>query len=89
VDTVGSVITEQGITFAVVQVQGYKVETPQEAEANIAAYAQLFPGLPVVVMAVGSGERPTTFWGRSDLATYLAGIHPARLDWRRYSFARI
>ena len=46
-------ITEQGVTFAVVQVQAYKVETPQEAEETIQSYAPLFPGMPVVVMAIG------------------------------------
>jgi hypothetical protein len=88
-DVVGSVMTEQGVTFAVVQVQGYKVETPQEAEETIQAYAPLFPGLPVVVMAVGAGERPTTYWGRDDLATFMAGVHPSTLDWRCYSVAGI
>jgi hypothetical protein len=87
-DVVGSVMTEQGVTFAVVQVQGYKVETPQEAEETIEAYAPLFPGLPVVVMAVGTGERPTTFWGRDDLATFMSGVHPASLAWRVYRLAR-
>ena len=77
-DVVGSIMTEQGVTFAVVQVQGYKVETPQEAEETIQAYAPLFPGLPVVVMAVGAGERPTTYWGRDDLANFMAGRHPAQ-----------
>jgi hypothetical protein len=83
-DVVGSVMTEQGVTFAVVQVQGYKVETPQEAEETIQAYAPLFPGLPVVVMAVGAAGRPTTFWGRDDLANFMSGVHPASLAWRVY-----
>src|SRR5438270_3728594 len=87
-DVVGSVMTEQGVTFAVVQVQGYKVETPQEAEETIQAYAPLFPGLPVVVMAVGAAGRPTTFWGRDDLANFMSGVHPASLAWRVYRLAR-
>ena len=86
-DVVVSVMTEEGVTFAVVQVQGYKVETPQEAEETIQAYAPLFPGLPVVVMAVGAGGRPTIYWGRDDLATFMSGVHSASLAWRVYRLA--
>src|ERR1700741_3930650 len=49
-DVVGSVMTEQGISFAVVQVHAYTVETQAEAEDAIQSYAKLFPGLPVVLM---------------------------------------
>src|ERR1700722_19114279 len=62
-DVVGSVITEQGISFAVVQVHSYTVETQAEAEDAIHSYSKLFPGLPVVLMAVG-GERSPTYCGR-------------------------
>jgi hypothetical protein len=83
---IGSVITEQGITFAVVQVQAYKVETPQEAAETIQAYAPLFPGMPVVVMAIGKETGPT-YWGRDDLANFMAGVHPSSVEWRSYGFA--
>src|SRR5260221_4435062 len=83
---IGSVMTEQGITFAVVQVQAYKVETPQEAAETIQAFAPLFPGMPVVVMAIGKEAGPT-YWGRDDLANFMAGIHPSSVEWRSYGFA--
>jgi hypothetical protein len=85
-DVVGSVMTEQGISFAVVQVHSYTVETPAEAEDAIQSYAKLFPGLPVVLMAVG-GERSPTYWGRSDLANYMAHVPSKNVPWRRFSFA--
>ncbi len=74
------------ITFAVVQVQAYKVETPQEAAETIQAFAPLFPGMPVVVMAIGKEAGPT-YWGRDDLANFMAGIHPSSVEWRSYGFA--
>jgi hypothetical protein len=83
---IGSVMTEQGLTFAVVQVQAYKVETPQEAAETIQAFAPLFPGMPVVVMAIGKEAGPT-YWGRDDLANFMAGIHPSSVEWRSYGFA--
>jgi hypothetical protein len=83
---IGSVMTEQGITFAVVQVQAYKVETPQEAEETIRAYAPLFPGMPVVVMAIGKEAGPT-YWGRDDLANFMARVHPSSVEWRCYGLA--
>ena len=83
---VGSVMTEQGITFAVVQVEAYKVETPQEAAETIQAYAPLFPGMPVVVMAIGKEAGPT-YWGRDDLANFMARVHPSSIEWRCYGFA--
>jgi hypothetical protein len=85
---IGSVMTEQGITFAVVQVQAYKVGTPQEAAETIQAYAPLFPGMPVVVMAIGKEAGPT-YWGRDDLANFMAGVHPSSVEWRSYGFAGI
>jgi hypothetical protein len=85
-DVVGSVMTEQGISFAVVQVHSYTVETQAEAEDAIHSYSKLFPGLPVVLMAVG-GERSPTYWGRQDLANYMAHVPSKHVPWRRFSFA--
>jgi len=51
-DVVGTVMTEQGISFAVVQVHAYTVETEAEAEDAIRSYGALFPGMPVVLMAI-------------------------------------
>ena len=51
-NVVGSVMVEQGVSFAVIQVHAYTVETPNEVEDAIQTYGKLFPGLPVVLMAV-------------------------------------
>jgi hypothetical protein len=86
-DVVGSVMTEQGISFAVVQVHAYTVETQAEAEDAIQSYSKLFPGLPVVLMAVG-GENSPTYWGRQDLANFMAHVPSKNVPWRRFSFAQ-
>ena len=84
---VGTVMTEQGISFAVVQVHAYTVETEAEAEDAIHSYSRLFPGLPVVLMAVAGGRSPT-YWGRRDLANFLASLPPTRIPLRPMSFAK-
>jgi hypothetical protein len=86
-DVVGSVITEQGISFAVVQIPGFMVETQTEADDAIRSYGKLFPGLPVVLMVVGR-ERSPTYWGRSDLANYMASVPSKYVPWQRFSSAR-
>jgi len=83
---VGSIVEEQGIRFAVLQVPAYRVESQQEAEEAIASYARLFPSLPVVLMAVG-GAAGTTYWGRQDLASFMARQPPASITWQKFSFA--
>ncbi len=84
-DLVGSIVKAQGHDFAVVQVHGYMVQSAQEAEETIRAYGGLFPGMPVVLMAV-SGSTGTTYWGRPDLANYMAQTPPGMITWQRFSF---
>jgi hypothetical protein len=86
-NVVGAVMSEQGVSFAVVQVHAYTVETQAEAEDAIKSYARLFPGLPVVLMAVAGGRSPT-YWGRSDLANFMATVPPTRIPLRTLNFAK-
>jgi hypothetical protein len=84
---VGSIVKEQGIDFAVVQVHAFKVGNAQEAEETIRNYSKFFPGMPVVLMAVG-GEAGTTYWGRTDLANFMARQRPSAVTWQKFTFAR-
>jgi hypothetical protein len=86
-DVVGTVMTEQGIDFAVVQVHAYTVETEAEAQEAIRSYGALFPGMPVVLMAIAGG-RPPTFWGRRDLASHVASLPSEDVPLRTFNFAK-
>jgi hypothetical protein len=86
-NVVGSVMVEQGVSFAVIQVHAYTVETPSEAEDAIQTYGKLFPGLPVVLMAIAGGRAPM-YWGREDIAKFMATVPPTRIPWRYYNFAK-
>ena len=47
----GAVIKEQGITFAIVVVKKHIVDSSKQSEETIYSFSQLFPGMPIVLMA--------------------------------------
>lgn len=82
---IGSVIREQGVTFAIVQVDGNRVNSSIEAEKTIVACQRLFPLMPIVLMAVRTYDAPT-YWGRHDLVNFMSHVDPGRVPWKRYTF---
>lgn len=80
----GAVIREQGVTFAVVVVKKHVVDSPGEAQRAARSFAPAFPGLPVVLMGQDTRGTPTYF-GRRDIASFLARISPSRIPWRHYT----
>jgi hypothetical protein len=80
----GAVIREQGVSFAVVVVKKHVVDNGSEAQSAIRAFSPAFPGLPVILMGQdGSGR--ATYFGRQDIAKFLASISPSQIPWRRYT----
>jgi hypothetical protein len=81
----GSIIKEQGVTFAVVVVKEHVVNNRSEAEEAIRSFqAQIFRGLPVVLMSQDARGIPRYF-GRSDLSKFLANVDPRRIPWKKYT----
>lgn len=80
----GAVIREQGVTFAVVVVQRHVIDSGFEADRAIAAFQPLFPGMPVVLMAQDAWGTPT-YYGRRDIADFMAGVPLEAIPWREYS----
>ena len=68
----GAVIREQGQTFAVVVIQRHIIDNRSTAADAIATFQPVFAGMPVVLMAQDGSGRPTYF-GRQDIARFLAG----------------
>jgi hypothetical protein len=82
-ELIGSVIKEQGVTFAVVLVKKHVIDNISEADNLIQALRiQIFQGMPVVLMAENSGRIQT--YGRNDIAKFLANINPRRIPWKKY-----
>ena len=80
----GAVIREQGVTFAVVVVKRHVVENPAVANQAINSFRPAFPGLPVVLMGQDSSGR-AKWYGRRDIAQFLANTQLGAIPWRRYS----
>lgn len=80
----GAVIKEQGVTFAVVIVKKHIVDNRIEATKAIRSFQPLFPGIPVVLMAQDFNGNPT-YYGRDDLARFLANTPMEAIPWRRYT----
>jgi hypothetical protein len=80
----GAVIREQGVTFAVVIVKKHVIDSSAEANRAIAGFQPVFPGLPVVLMAQDYRGTPT-YYGRRDIARFLASVPLEAIPWKRYT----
>jgi hypothetical protein len=79
----GAVIKEQGVTFAVVIVKRHVIDSTTEAQRAILAFAPLFPGLPIVLMAQDHQGLPT-YYGRQDLSRFMANVPLDAVPWKEY-----
>lgn len=79
----GAVIREQGQTFAVVIVKPHVIQNHAEAAEAIATFAPVF-GVPTVLMAQDSRGTPT-YYGRRDIARFLASVPLQAIPWREYT----
>lgn len=80
----GAVIREQGVTFAVVIVKKHVIDSSAEANQTITAFQPVFPGLPVVLMAQDYQGTPT-YYGRQDIARFLATVPLEAIPWKQYT----
>ncbi len=80
----GAVIREQGVTFAVVIVKKHVIDSTSEAGRAIAAFQPVFAGLPVVLMAQDYQGTPT-YYGRQDIARFLADVPLSAIPWKEYT----
>ncbi len=81
----GAVIIEQGVTFAVVIVRRYILDNRAEADKIIRALEhEVFPGLPVVLMAQDGAGTPT-YYGRQDISRFMAHVPLSSIPWKKYT----
>lgn len=81
----GAIIKEQGVTFAIVVVKPHVVSNRAEASNLInGSLAQLFGGIPVVLMAQNSRGVPT-YLGRQDIVNFLAQVPLNAIPWKEYT----
>lgn len=80
----GAVIREQGVTFAVVVVKKHVVDNTFTARDAIGNFQPVFPGMPIVLMAQDGRGRPT-YYGRTDIARFLANVPLHAIPWQQYT----
>lgn len=81
----GALIKEQGITFGIVAVKPHILTNDTEAKKLIAVFeTQVFVGHPVVLMAQDASGRPS-YYGRKDIADFLAKTPLAAIPWKEYT----
>ena len=80
----GAVIKEQGVTFAIVVVKSYVLNSKVETNKTRSAFQSYFPGVPIILMA-RDGHSTPTYQGRKDIVHFLSHISPSRIPWKKYT----
>ena len=80
----GSLIKEQGVTFAIVVVKRSALSNQSEAQSVINSFRRIFPGVPIVLMAQ-DGQGVPTYYGRQDIVKFLAHVPMAAIPWKEYT----
>lgn len=80
----GSVITEQGVTFAIVIVKKHVLDSSNEANNAIRTFSPVFGYIPVILMAQDSQGIPT-WYGRRDIVNFLRNVPLSAIPWKEYS----
>ncbi len=81
----GAVVREQGQTFAIVIVKPNMVQDRAAATDAIRNFTPVF-GVPVVLMSQDLRGRPT-YYGRDDIARFLASVPLRAIPWREYTIS--
>lgn len=72
------------ITFAIVIVKMYVVDSQSQSEEAILSFSTLFPGMPIALMAQDSSGTPK-YRGRTDIVNFLANLHISQIPWKEYT----
>lgn len=79
----GAVIKEQDVTFAIVVVKPYALNDKKFADGLIDALEPSFGGIPVVLMVQDIQGTPT-YYGRKDIAEFMAKVPLESVPWKKY-----
>ncbi len=80
----GAVIREQGVSFALAVVKRSVVDSPSHRDQALSQFAQVFSGLPTVLMAQDAGGR-ARYYGREDLVGFLKDVPLEAIPWHTYT----
>lgn len=80
----GSVIKEQGVTFAIVVVKKHIVDSQTESQKAISSFSSIFPNMPITLMAQDHQGTPY-YRGRKDIVDFLSNISISQIPWKEYT----
>jgi hypothetical protein len=80
----GSVINEQGMTFAIAVVKRHVLNTSIDANKAMRAFAPVFGYVPVILMAQDQSGTPT-WYGRRDIVNFLKNVPLSAIPWKEYT----
>lgn len=84
----GSVIKEQGVTFAIVVVKPSVIQSVFEQRKMRNLLSGTFGyGVPIILMAQNNRGVPT-YQGRKDIVNFLVKVAPSRIPWKSYSISQ-
>jgi hypothetical protein len=78
----GALVTEQGITFAIVVVKSHVLNSSSR-ENTRNSFSSYFPRVPIILMAQDNRGIPK-YHGRTDIVKFLVNIDPRRIPWKTY-----
>lgn len=81
----GAVVKEQGVTFAIVTVKQFVIQSQIEFQKAVTAFSNYFPGMPIILMAQDSCGI-ATYRGRKDIVNFLANTQVSQIPWKEYTF---
>lgn len=84
----GAVIKEQDVTFAIVVVKPYALNDKKFADGLIDALEPSFGGIPVVLMVQDIQGTPT-YYGRKDIAEFMAKVPLDSVPWKKYALKQV
>ncbi|MGI9325675.1 MAG: hypothetical protein ACR2PZ_10680 [Pseudomonadales bacterium] len=79
----GAVIREHGVTFSIVVVKANVIQSSSRASDAISSFTPVFR-TPVVLMAQDGRGKPT-YYGRPDIANFMASVPAHAIPWREYT----
>ena len=83
----GSLIKEQGVTFAIVVVKSSLLNSSEkEKKKNVDKFSTFFPPhVPLILMAQDSSSDTPSYYGRKDIVEFLANIDVNRIPFQKYT----
>lgn len=79
----GSVIIEQGVTFAIIAVKPEVTQYTYRATQFRQQISQFFPRMPIILMSQDNDGTPH-YYGRKDIVDFLKTVPLDKIPWKQY-----